>query len=78
MWVFITYIDMFDCTVIPIIGYLAGVWGYTKPDDYFKLQNRAFKYFLGDRPKTPIPALHGEVNQISPFSRPVIYYKIME
>ena len=71
MWVFITYKDMFHCTAIPIIDYFAGVWGYTKPDDCSKLQNRALKYFLGDGPKTPISALYGEVNRISPFSRPV-------
>ena len=26
---------LFDCTVVPIIDYFAGVWGHTKPDDCF-------------------------------------------
>ena len=62
---------MFDCTVVPIIDCFAGVWGHTKPDDCSKLQNRALRYFLGVGPKTPIPALHGEVNWVSPLSRHV-------
>ena len=68
---YITYKKMFDCTVVPIIDYFAGVWGHTKHDDCSKLQNRALRYFLGVGPKTPIPALHGEVNWVSPFSRHV-------
>ena len=62
---------MFDCTAVPIIDYFAGVWGHTKHDDCSKLQNRALRYFLGVGPKTPIPALHGEVNWVSPFLRHV-------
>ena len=68
---YITYKKLFDCTVVPIIDYFAGVWGHTKHDDCSKLQNRALRYFLGVGPKTPIPALHGEVNWVSPFSRHV-------
>ena len=74
---YITYKKLFDCNVVHIIDYFAGVWGHTKPDDCSKLQNRALGYFLGVGAKTPIPALHGEVNWVSPFSRHVVCITIL-
>ena len=60
-----TFTKLFDTSVIPIIEYGAEVWGYKKYTSCEKVQNRAIRYFMGVHPKTPIPALNGDMGWIA-------------
>ena len=55
-----TFTKVFDSTVIPIMTYSSGVWGYKVYDKLERLQYRAIRTFLGVGKTTPIPAICGD------------------
>ena len=56
-----SFSKLFDACVYPVLSYGAGIWGMNKAVMIDRVQNRAIRYFLGVHPKTPIPALQGDM-----------------
>ncbi len=57
---FKTFNKLFECNVESVMSYGVSNIGL-KEYGFEKIQSRAIRYFLGVHPKTPIPALFGEV-----------------
>ena len=57
---FKTFNKLFECNVESVMSYGVANIGL-KEFGFEKIQSRAIRYFLGVHPKTPIPALFGEV-----------------
>ncbi len=60
---FKTFNKLFESNVESIMSYGISALG-SKEYSFEKIQSRAIRYFLGVHPKTPIPALFGEVGWI--------------
>ncbi len=60
---FKTFNRLFESNVESIMSYSISTLGL-KDYSFEKIQSRAIRYFLGVHPKTPIPALYGEVGWI--------------
>ena len=56
-----TYTKMFETSVVPILDYSSGVWGFKLFPDCDKIQNRAIRYYLGVHPKAPLLAITGDM-----------------
>ena len=56
-----TFSKLYDTGVAPILNYGAGVWGSVKAPCLERVQNRAIRYFVGVHPKSPIPAIQGDM-----------------
>ena len=57
---------IFKSTVVPVMDYSAGVWGYKQFDSHDKLQHKAIRTFLGVGKQTPLVALECDVGWDSP------------
>ena len=57
---------MFNTSVVPILDYCSGVWGYTSFPDCEKVQHRAIRYYLGVHPKAPLLAITGAMGWVDP------------
>ncbi len=60
-----TFQKLFDTGVSPIIEYAAEVWGYKDFTQCERVHQRAFRYYLGVHPKTPILALMGDMGWLT-------------
>ncbi len=58
---FNTFDKTYHSSVVPIIDYGCGIWGYKQYDDGDKIQFRAIRYFLGVHSKAPLLALEGDM-----------------
>ena len=58
---FKSYTKLFETCVSPVIEYAAEVWGFKVQVKSERVQQRAARYYLGVHPKTPIPALTGDM-----------------
>ena len=63
---FKVYEKIYKSTVIPVMDYSAGVWGYKQFDSHDKLQHKAIRTFLGVGKPTPLDALDGDAAWDSP------------
>ena len=63
---FTVYEKIFKSTVVPVMDYSAGLWGYKQFDSHDKLQLKAIRTFLGVGKHTPLVALDGDVGWDSP------------
>jgi hypothetical protein len=52
---------MYYTSVVPILDYCSGVWGFSKHECCEKIQLRACRYFLGIHQKAPIGAIIGDM-----------------
>ena len=64
-----TFKCMYDMLVAPVMDYSAPIWGATKYDFCSTTQNRAMRTFLGVGRCTPIPAIYGDMQWTTPFTR---------
>ncbi len=55
-----SFTRLFDVSVSPILEYSSAVWGYKDFVKCERVQQRAYRYFLGVHPKTPILSLVGD------------------
>ncbi len=62
---FKTFDKMYHTSVVPIIDYGSGIWGYKHYAEGDKTQFRAIRYFLGVHSKAPLLALEGDMGCIS-------------
>ena len=56
-----TYTKVFDSCVVPISDYFSGICGFTKTSAINKVQNRAWRFYLGLYLKAPIVDFQGEI-----------------
>ena len=63
---FKVYEKIYNSTVVPVMDYSAGVWGYKTFDSHDKLHHKALRTFLGVGKQTPLVALDGAVAWKSP------------
>ena len=56
-----TFYKMFHSSVVPIIDYASGVWGYKNSNAGDKIQFRAVRYYLGVHLKAALLALEGDI-----------------
>lgn len=56
-------------TVIPVMDYCSEVWGAGKYDFNDRAQYRAMRTILGVRKCTPIPAMYGDLQWLTPLTR---------
>ena len=56
-----TFTKLYNASVVPVIDYASGVWGFSKANCCDKIQNRALRYFLGVHKFCPVPAMHGDM-----------------
>lgn len=60
---------IYNSTVLPVMDYSTGVWGYKIFDSYERLHHKAVCTFLGVGKQTPLTALDGDVAWDSPKHR---------
>jgi len=61
-----TYTKLYNCCVIPIMDYCAGVWGFHSYDKPNTVQNRAIRSFLGVHKFTSNVAIYGDMGWTRP------------
>ena len=66
---FKTFTKLYDCCVIPIMDYCAGVWGYTSYNKPQLIQNRVIRSFLGVHRFASVAAISGDTGWTSPIIR---------
>ena len=64
-----TFTKLYQMGVMPIIDYCSGIWGASNSKFAEKIQNRAYRYFLGVHAKTPIHVLTGDMGWMPVKSR---------
>ena len=58
---FRTFEKMYYTSVVPIMDYSCGVWGYNCHQELEKIQQRAIRYYLGVHSKAALLALEGDI-----------------
>ena len=69
---YVTFTKLHHSMVTPIVDYNSGIWGRKEYKECNKIQERAYRYFLGLGPKTPIAAMQGEMGWQLPHYRHII------
>ena len=64
-----TYRHMYDGMVAPVMDYASEIWGAKKYDTCDTIQHRAMRMFLGVNKCTPLPAIYGDLQWLSPLVR---------
>ncbi len=62
---FDTFTKLYNASVVPVLDYGAGVWGYKKLEVCDKIQQRACRYYLGVHQKAPLHAITGDIGWTS-------------
>ena len=63
---FKVYEKILKSTVVPVLNYSAGVWGYKQFDSHDNFQHKVIRTFLSVGKQTPLVALDGHVAWDSP------------
>ena len=66
---FSCFTKLIEASVNPVLDYGSEVWGFKNQIKTERVQQRAARYYLGVHPKTPIPAINGDIGWNIPLHR---------
>ena len=61
-----TFTKLYETGVVPIADYFSELWYMNDVSNINKIQQRAYRYYLGLHPKTPIAAMQGDMGWMLP------------